>query len=70
MKICLFFLIFEKQTESHLGRQSAANISIMKNSKQISKCFKDFERGLQQAKLLALPVYCPPIFVFFPPYSL
>ena len=65
MKICLLLLIFEKQTESHLGGQSAAHISIMKNGKQISKCFEDFERGLPRAKLLALPV-----FGFFPTYSL
>ena len=42
MKVCLLLFIFENQTESHLGGQSAAHISIMKNSKQISKCFKDF----------------------------
>ena len=65
MKICLLVFIFEKQTESHLGGQSAAHISIMKNGKQISKCFEDFERGLPRAKLLVLPV-----FGFFPTYSL
>ena len=73
MIICLLLFIFEKQKESRLGGQSAAHISIMKSGKQISKCFKDFERGLPRAKLLVLTVYCHPIYIIFglfPIYSL